>query len=506
MSTGKYYHDTPDEGASKDCKLTRVWRKREYPVAEDRSGPGRGMDYDNFVTFMWALALRVKFGTHRKLVSLTLPASYWYLQHFDIVNLDTYVNWFNIMTYDMHGSWDIDNKWTGPYANSHSNMTEIQDALDLLWRNNVPPEKVTFGMAFYSRSFTLENQACNTPGCRVSSGGNAGPCSGTTGVLLHPEIADEIRSRGLTPTLHREAAVKSVSWGDQWVTFDDAATWRLKSNIIRSQCIQGVMVWAMSQDDKDGTNIKALTTAVGRKQMDAPDFSPSPQPIVDLPQAPRLCRWSGCYASCPDGFKTVQRFDHEEVMLNNENCHEGGVSFLCCPADQPMPTCSWRGHKNSGKCEPGCVPGIEVEVGSLGVGCRSGHQTACCSKTTSTEAYGKCKWVGCGETCPGDHPHKVVSAWKGAGGEPHCDIDESRSYCCSDPLPAEFKDCAWVMRGNPSRFNNEWICEDTCPSDQVKVATEISGGFTGFSNGCFTGAKAYSSRTTCKTRPVLPPS
>jgi hypothetical protein len=29
------------------------------------------------------------------------PASYWYLRGFDIVNLEQYLDWFNIMTYDI---------------------------------------------------------------------------------------------------------------------------------------------------------------------------------------------------------------------------------------------------------------------------------------------------------------------------------------------------------------------------------------------------------------------
>lgn len=34
-------------------------------------------------------------------LSITLPASYWYLRGFDIVNLEQYVDFFNIMTYDI---------------------------------------------------------------------------------------------------------------------------------------------------------------------------------------------------------------------------------------------------------------------------------------------------------------------------------------------------------------------------------------------------------------------
>ncbi|KAK2035450.1 hypothetical protein LX32DRAFT_647515 [Colletotrichum zoysiae] len=345
-------------------------------------------------------------------------------------------------------------------------------------------------MSFYSRSFTLQNAGCNTPGCVVSSGGNAGECSGTTGVLLHPEIADIVSKNKLTPTLHRDAAVKSVTWGDQWTTFDDLATWRLKANAIRGQCIPGVMVWAMSQDDKDGTNIKALTSAVGRKQMDPPKFVPA-LPSTQPPKVAELCRWSGCYQDCPAGFKTVQRNGHKEIMLNTENCLAGGADKLCCPADQPMPTCEWRGHRNSGVCKPGCNDG-EVKVGSLRVGCNFSHQAACCTSEASTSAYGSCKWVGeaptCNQDCPGDYPNKIFSSKLAAGGEQPC-ISGTKHYCCREPKPAAFSKCDWHKKGSPPRFEQDFICEDSCPSGQIKLASEVGG--MSAENGCFGGARAY---------------
>ena len=45
-------------------------------------------------------------------LSLTLPAAYWYLQHFDIIKLQDSVDFFNIMTYDLHGTWDEGKNWT----------------------------------------------------------------------------------------------------------------------------------------------------------------------------------------------------------------------------------------------------------------------------------------------------------------------------------------------------------------------------------------------------------
>lgn len=92
---------------------------------------------------------------------------------FDIVKLEPWVDWFNIMTYDIRkntfialqkmsskltlssqidGVWDSTVKSIGPYAYAHTNLTEIQLGLELLWRNNINPARVVMGLGFYGRS------------------------------------------------------------------------------------------------------------------------------------------------------------------------------------------------------------------------------------------------------------------------------------------------------------------------------------------------------------------
>jgi chitinase len=271
-------------------------------------------------------------------------------------------------------------------------MTDIQEGLDLLWRNDIDPDKVVFGMSYYSRSFQLANPGCSEPKCIVASAGEAGTCSNTVGVLLHAEIQDIIKEKKLTPKLYKDEAVKTIHWDNQWVSFDDVATWRLKGNNIRSQCIKSVMVWAISQDDNQGTNSKALLSALGRKVMAMPDFTEAP-PQQQVPQPISLCRWANCGENCPAGFKTVPRDGTDLMMTDDTHCpmNPGTQSLFCCPSDWTLPTCTWRGHRNSGYCKAGCSDG-EVEVGTLKVGCKKSHQSACCVDSAPVKAYGSCKW------------------------------------------------------------------------------------------------------------------
>lgn len=65
----------------------------EYPQADDRGG--QPADTENYV----ALAKELKAALGQKGLSMTLPTSFWYLQHFDVNLLQEYVDWFNFMSY-----------------------------------------------------------------------------------------------------------------------------------------------------------------------------------------------------------------------------------------------------------------------------------------------------------------------------------------------------------------------------------------------------------------------
>lgn len=67
----------------------------EYPAADDRGG--KSEDRGNYVQL--AKELRAAFGNKHG-ISMTLPTSYWYLQHFDLAGIQDSLDWFNLMAYD----------------------------------------------------------------------------------------------------------------------------------------------------------------------------------------------------------------------------------------------------------------------------------------------------------------------------------------------------------------------------------------------------------------------
>lgn len=101
----------------------------EYPGAEDRGGSDA--DAANYVALLRELQAAIASSGTSYIVTFTAPTSYWYLRHFDLKNMEKYVDWINLMSYDLHGVWDSDNP-IGSQVLAHSNLTEIDLALDLV--------------------------------------------------------------------------------------------------------------------------------------------------------------------------------------------------------------------------------------------------------------------------------------------------------------------------------------------------------------------------------------
>jgi chitinase len=71
----------------------------EYPGAPDRGGNKE--DSQNFVYLLQTLQFLFDTTDSKFGLSFTAPTSYWYLRWFKIDQMHKYVNWINLMTYDL---------------------------------------------------------------------------------------------------------------------------------------------------------------------------------------------------------------------------------------------------------------------------------------------------------------------------------------------------------------------------------------------------------------------
>ncbi|KAI9038720.1 uncharacterized protein KD926_010455 [Aspergillus affinis] len=417
----------------------------EYPEADDRSG--KPVDYDNFPKFLANLKSTLDKTPGRNELSITLPASYWYLQHFDLKKLGKHVTLFNIMTYDMHGTWDRGNKWTGEYLNAHINLTEIKNSLDLLWRNDVKAEQMVMGLAFYGRGYTVASPSCVEPGCLYLSGSVKTSCSHETGILLNSEIVETTHTKGLSSKLCKDVAVK---------------------------CLGGVMVWAISHDTKNATFSEALAKvsnrrAIAQRQVEDQDHSTD---TIEYD----TCKWSNCGEPCPAKWKMVGRDDEwrndkDGYMLDTTGCNGAGVRSWCCPPTK-LPKCGWYSFEN-GHCHAQCPDG----------------RAACCTtedddgnELMNMVLYNAMKW-GDSPSCDlgacgakgTDTPDVLVESATGSGG----------SYC----LPGDvYKDGVFPKQQLTERklWTSGQRCWSGCPEDTVRVAMDT------YNEDCYAhGGKAF---------------
>ncbi|KAL8658049.1 MAG: hypothetical protein Q9226_001309 [Calogaya cf. arnoldii] len=457
----------------------------EYPVASERSG--KKADYANAVTFLENLRKALGSSGHNYGLSITLPSSYWYLQHFDIVKMAKTIDWFNMMSYDLHGTWDSTNKWIGPIVQAHTNLTEIDLALSLLWRNDIDPGQVVLGLGFYGRSFTLSDPGCSKPGCAFSGGGNAGECTNNVGTLSYAEIT-RIIAKGATVTTDQDAGVKqAVYGGNQWVSYDDADTLKIKVDYANKHCLGGTMVWAVDLDDGEGSAAAALSKSTGRKDIALSAKSP---PF----RAGGACFITECTKtpSCPSGYGAVQQINGDKQNVKIEHgCGKGEKRTYCCPADD-MPTCQWRGSAPACNIKSACSSDEIILTSDTGGGCSSGHKNLCCKQKTSNKALTQCVWKGSGprcerdNKCPSEKPTEIARSPTGDN-QQECDVygfgesqhKQLKVLCCTEPPP--YTGCDWYTKGtqDPPPHPRPAHCSGKCPSGKVLIATDsmcFSGG------------------------------
>lgn len=332
-------------------------------MAPDRGGSPE--DFKNFVVFVSRMRERFDEENPGWEITMTLPASYWYLRGFDVKSLQEYVTYFNMMTYDFHGIWDKHNEWTGPYLKGHTNLTQAEMGLDLLWRNDVKPEKVVMGFGFYGRSFTMADATCHDPnaGCKFTTAGRPGDCSGTAGILIYPEI--QSRNKTLNAKTYYDAVSTTkytVYDYDQWISYDDRESFTDKKRYLFSRCLSGLMIWAVDQDSQGYDALGALfgEAAMQDMLMHGNDLSDAEKKKYSSFFAPytgqncfvtELCtdgsdKESGPRQLCPAGTSSVSTA-HAPLQGPGPHgiigqCSDGWYRHICCPSDEMPKNCRWE--------------------------------------------------------------------------------------------------------------------------------------------------------------------
>ncbi|KAM3519834.1 hypothetical protein MY4038_009654 [Beauveria bassiana] len=466
----------------------------EYPGAPDRGG--KPDDVDNFVLLLKEIRAVFDRSGRNLGISLTIPASYWYLKWFDLPGLLEYADFVNLMSYDLHGVWDS------------NNPMRIALAAELLWRVGVKPSQVSLGFGFYGRAFTLQDSSCTKPGCPFKEGARPGVCTDTSGYLAYYEVQDILQKNPDIKVIHdKEAAVKYMAWDkDQWISFDDADTFKQKVEWADKIGFSGSLIWASDLDDYTWSAHKAL---LGREVASNNDIS---DPLVRrmLPgHTYEEYSTEACYRhkDCADvnnpmvsgcasgyfnaGYDVSDCGDDKKVKLTwlifLSYCKY--AKRICCPSSNEPKYCVWRGRPDligdcNGQCQEGEMTVFESKRGGkseLGdkedergdnKKCKRGLKTFCCGARRFIKEDGTCRWTECNEKCSSDERElaKVTQYEDKDKGIKGCNwYKDSQRYCCkkghNDVTAFEY--CNWVGQGD--------CAENRCSGSEVTVHTSSVG-------------------------------
>jgi len=162
-----------------------------------------------------------------------------------------------LMTYDLHGQWDVKNQWVDPGCplgnclRSHINKTETLNSLAMVTKAGVPANKIVVGVASYGRSFKMAESGCTGPQCTflgdsLNSKAKPGTCTGTAGYISQAEI-NQILASDKTASHHVDDSESDilVYGGTEWVAYMSDDTRAKREKAYKGYNFGGTSEWAI---------------------------------------------------------------------------------------------------------------------------------------------------------------------------------------------------------------------------------------------------------------------
>ncbi|CAH2239667.1 jg12443 [Pararge aegeria aegeria] len=246
----------------------------EYPNGRD-TVYGRA-DVDNFTQLL--KEMRAEFDKHGLLLSAAVAAvGKVAALYYDIPAFTQYVDYVNLMTYDMNGSWD---SVTGHNAPLHKgqgdenvakqNVFTVDLSLEYWLQQGCPAHKLVLGIPLYGRTFLLTNANNSGVRARASGPGIAGPWTATNGFIGYNEFCLRQKTESWNLRYDSSAKVPYAVQGRNWVSYDDPNSIASKIEHALKYNLAGAMIWSIETDDFRGKCagdfplLRAINQALGK--------------------------------------------------------------------------------------------------------------------------------------------------------------------------------------------------------------------------------------------------
>lgn len=230
--------------------LLNFCQTRGYDGADfDWEFPATTADRANLTALVKEIREAFNLANPSLLVTMVAVAGDWNGKWHDYAKLSDYVDWFNLMAYDFHGTWTTHSGHNAPlYAPPTDFDGSGHQAVQYLYGSRgIPKAKLHLGVPFYGKEFNATRLY--------------GPSTGGT-ELEYSSIAPRMNS-GWTRYWDNVSKVPYLMNGsnNRFVTFDDSLSLSIKFDYIKQNDLGGMMIWALGQDVINNT--QPLLQAVG---------------------------------------------------------------------------------------------------------------------------------------------------------------------------------------------------------------------------------------------------
>ncbi|XP_077295817.1 chitinase-3-like protein 1 [Arctopsyche grandis] len=179
---------------------------------------------------------------------------------YDIPTISKYLDFINVMSYDLHGAWDPVTGYNAALKRYDAEdlpveaSLNVETAIDYWLSAGAPKEKIVMGIPLYGRSFRLANQAQNTVGSPSTGAGIAGQYTSENGMIGYNELCEKrLNLPGAWPEKWDDQASVPYTFNNaDWISYDNELSIKMKVEYALSKGLSGVMVWSIETDDFRG--------------------------------------------------------------------------------------------------------------------------------------------------------------------------------------------------------------------------------------------------------------
>ncbi|KAK0161123.1 hypothetical protein PV327_009635 [Microctonus hyperodae] len=221
----------------------------EYPAQRG----GASEDVNNFIELL--KVMRKYFDNNNLILSAAVASSKSSAsQSYKIAEMSKYLDFINVMSYDLHGAWEPQTGINAPLYPATGDNPELNvKAIVKYWLNQgCPKEKLILGVPTYGRTFTLADANSNRNGAPTRGPGMGGPYTREPGMLGYNEICEKLQGKSWTVVYDKERRAPYAYNGVQWIGYDNVASIKEKAEFIKKLDLGGAMVWSIETDDFRG--------------------------------------------------------------------------------------------------------------------------------------------------------------------------------------------------------------------------------------------------------------